>query len=73
MSLPPSPGVMSDIGVLEIFRTRVFWNSWNNILSYKEKGETNDGREQGMAVKGISMAMGWHIPEKNVSVSFEIE
>ena len=47
MSLPPSPGVMSDIGVLEIFRTRVFWNSWNNILSYKEKGETNDGRGAG--------------------------
>lgn len=29
--------------------------------------------EQGMAVNEISMAMGWHIPEKNVSVSFEIE
>ncbi len=26
-----------------------------------------------MAVNEISMAMGWHIPEKNVSVSFEIE
>jgi hypothetical protein len=35
---------MSDIGVLEIFRTRVFWNSWNNILSYNEKGDANDGR-----------------------------
>lgn len=29
--------------------------------------------EQGMAVNEISMAMEWHIPEKNVSVSFEIE
>ena len=29
--------------------------------------------EQGMVVNGISMTMGRHIPEKNVSVSFEIE
>jgi len=26
-----------------------------------------------MAVKGISMAMEWHIPEKIISVSFGIE
>lgn len=29
--------------------------------------------EQGMAENEISMAMEWHIPEKNISVSFEIE
>jgi hypothetical protein len=29
--------------------------------------------EQGMVVNGISMAMGRHIPEKNISVSFGIE
>ncbi len=44
MSLLPSLGVLSDIGVQEIFQTRVFWNSWNNILSYNEKGDANDGR-----------------------------